>query len=87
LKEFRLGIGLHALVNLKVAMCSRPFGMDNPLGNALSIKMSHLLNKLDIMQQYWTTLANGQRVLIISNWYTLISRQVPFSFCHNTLLP
>ena len=49
LKEFSLGIGLHAIINLKVAVCSRSFGMDNPLGNAFPVKMSHLLNKLDIL--------------------------------------
>jgi len=49
LKECRLGLRLNAIVNLEVAMCSSPLGMDNPLGNAFPVKMSHLLNKLDIL--------------------------------------
>ena len=49
LNEFRLGVRLHALVNLEVAVCPCSFGMDNPLGDTFPVKMSHLLNKLNIL--------------------------------------
>ena len=49
LKKFRLGIRLHTPVNLEIAMGPCSFGMDNPFGNAFPVKMSHLLNKLDIL--------------------------------------
>ena len=49
LKEFRLRISCHALVKLKVAVCPCSLGVDNPFRDALPIKMSHLLDKLDVL--------------------------------------
>jgi hypothetical protein len=49
LQEFRLGVRLHTLVSLKVALCPRSLGMDNPLGDAFPVKMSRLLNELNIL--------------------------------------
>ena len=49
LQEFRLGVRLHTLVSLEVAVCPRSLGMDNPLGDAFPVKMSHLLNELNIL--------------------------------------
>ena len=49
LKELRLRISCHALVNLKVAMCPGALGVDNPFRDAFPIKMSYLLDKLDVL--------------------------------------
>ncbi len=48
-EKFRPGIRLHALVNLKVAMSSSPFGMNNPFRDTFPIEVGHFLNKLYIL--------------------------------------
>ena len=46
--------------------------MDNPFGGTLSVKVSHFLDKLEILQKNRTAFASGQGVLGVSDRDTLI---------------
>lgn len=50
LKEFCASILCHALVHLKVAMCTSPYGVNDAFGDAFAVEVSELLNQMNILQ-------------------------------------
>ncbi len=50
-----------------MAMGSRTLGVDDALGNALTVEVGHLLKEKEIFKDYRAAWANGERVLIVTN--------------------
>ncbi len=51
----------------KLTKCTRAFGMHATLGNYLTVKVSHFLQKPNILEQHRTTCTCGQTILVVGN--------------------
>jgi len=60
LKELRACVLCHTLIYLEVAMRAGSFCMNHALGNAFTVEVRELLDKVHILQKNRSTFANGE---------------------------
>lgn len=82
LKEFRASILCHALENLEVAVGTGTFGVNYALGDAFAVEVGEFLNQVYILQQYGSAFTNGEGILVVGDWDSLVCCKV--FFFHNS---
>jgi hypothetical protein len=86
IKHLGLAILFHGISgDFKGAICTGSLGMDNSLGNAFTVEMRNLVNKLKVLQEtrnrsvglriqlfiHGTTRTNSQTIGIINHWISV----------------
>lgn len=59
--------------NLKIAESPCSFGMHHPFGDALSVEMSHILDKMSVLQQNGTSGSHSLGSIFNYNWGAMSS--------------
>jgi hypothetical protein len=76
LQEGGLGIFRHRLVDLEIAVRARAAGVHDPLGDALVVKVGHLLTEVEIFHEGRAALAGRQRIVGVVDAHALVGGQV-----------
>ena len=68
----RFGKRRERLVDLKIAVRSRPAGMHHAFGNTLAAEMRQFFGKMEVFQKTGTTGADAQCILIVGDSGSLV---------------
>jgi len=71
LEEFSLGELRNIVSKFKVTMSTSTLGVDNSLGNTLSVEVSELVNKMEVLEKKRTSGASRHGVLVVIDGSTI----------------
>ena len=69
-EEFSFRVFCHVRRNLEIASGPGSFGVDDPLGNAFTVKMRQFFEQMGVLHQHGPARTGGHRVLIVADRYS-----------------
>jgi len=72
LKEFCASILCHTPVHLEVSVGTGTFSVNDALRDAFAVEVSEFFDQVYVLQQYGSTFANGEGILVVGDWDSLV---------------
>jgi hypothetical protein len=85
LEDLGAGVLRDVVGDFEVSEGAGALGVDNALGDSLTVEVSHFVDEVDILEQDWTALAYGLGSSLHANWASMPGGGSGWSALHKSI--